>query len=225
MNNTFDINNLPAFKDMNSFYWKHLLLKGISDKKVRFMQGKKDAISLEFGGLMVVPIKAPIVQPFNGYTEGLNDLFDKYPQKIVLLEFIECYLRGEYEQELFRFIYDLIAGNTKWDCSGTMMVDMEGVHYHVDESFGIYKTVHDQVKGIRDGSDKPSSNEDENFVEYAEHCPHCDDESWGKIDIRVGLIDHCTECGKPILVCSMCDDCGEGCINCPEKHLKESFRA
>lgn len=106
--------------------------------------------------------------------------------------------------------------------------DRSRSHFHICGSTGEkYRTVHDEVKGIRDGSvfeDEEwlsCKHEENSFKEdYDEWCSHCGQESHGQLDMRIGLIDRCSECGEPILICSMCDNAAQGCIDCPERHLK-----
>lgn len=60
---------------------------------------------------------------------------------------------------------------------------------------------------------KPAENK-ESFI--SEVCPHCDAENTFIWDVtKNGMTAFCAHCGKPILICSMCED--QRCGKCPHE--------
>ena len=217
---------LLASYDMGLSDWEQALMTAFNKGHVRLVSSG-EGFGLQLANVTCIYGDIPLLKKFEGRgQDGVEAALAEYPMNKIVGEFVNFLCREGCESTLYQHYYNALElvlnldeGATGIDVTGDCFVDKEKQHFHIDKDTGEhYQTIHDRVKALRDGSellDKECGFEEE----YDEYCSHCECESHGKFDIRKGLVDHCSECGMPLLICSMCDAEGEGCKNCPERHL------
>lgn len=228
------LNVLPDIYSMDFKTWESLLMSCVKKNLITLTKPsvRTNEFSLQFAGIDSFVFYSPMLDEI----ETPSDALAKYPMAVIVGEFIHS-LKNDSDITEYRQCYyalkdllELNEGESRIDhCLDEHMVDRKGEHYHIDSDGEHYQTHHDTVKSIRDGSILENKewlaqeHTDDDFkVDYDELCPHCGAESHGTFDTRLGLIDHCSNCGEPILICSMCDD-RSYCDRCPEEHLKKMF--
>lgn len=116
-------------------------------------------------------------------------------------------------KEIDLLLHSLLAEESKGTCPSCGAGARKVMWCHTPEERDGQRSIKPKVKvKIRKVKAYKKPEIEESFI--SEVCPHCDEENTFIWDVtKDGMMAFCPHCGKPMLICSMCED--QRCGKCP----------